>query len=504
MNDGVRNRNEEKVVFFFGAGASISEGAVGTNDLLKESFKLHHDEGSHNYERVDMVKKYLKDIYHNNYDNSNIPTFEEVLGPIDIALQKQENISSYWDLNKLTVLRDNLIYCVCAVLYEKLKEGWTPDNHNEFIMRLFRHRNQWEKYSFISLNYDILLDNALTNLGEGNTPIDLDYGFRFRNQEKRHENKREDKDTWYIPREKKVFLFKLHGSLNWLYCQTCNSIKITPKEKGVMKIYTHSEHCDSPSCKGKSEQKPIIVPPTFTKAYDNPFLVSIWLQAEKILQNATRVYFIGYSMPEADIHIQYLLKKSLFRQNGNEPKIIVVNIDSRDGYTHRRYQRLFGDVEYLHMGFEDFVLQSENYLSRSRGETSMGQTLESGRAGNTFGHRMAELAAKLLGTSLLDTENDSNEAMLNGQRVLIKSAHIGTNRIGALHDVLDRVTSVIAVLEDRNSPLNDVHKYSIYRIDSNWYKLEMRPDYKRDNIGYLGGGKIRKHCDKIRELTCDF
>ena len=29
-------------------------------------------------------------------------------------------------------------------------------------------------------------------------------------------------------------LFKPHGSLNWLFCPTCNELEITPKEKGVV------------------------------------------------------------------------------------------------------------------------------------------------------------------------------------------------------------------------------------------------------------------------------
>ncbi|CAG0986667.1 hypothetical protein METP3_02399 [Methanosarcinales archaeon] len=107
--------------------------------------------------------------------------------------------------------------------------------------------------------------------------IDLDYGIRFRNEGK----------GWRRPRDKKVYLLKLHGSLNWLYCPTCNSIKITPKDKGAMRIFTHSEVCE----KDHSNQKALIIPPTFQKVYDNPYLVSIWLQAEKMLRACLNIYF---------------------------------------------------------------------------------------------------------------------------------------------------------------------------------------------------------------------
>lgn len=383
MNNRITDQDDEKVVFFFGAGASKSEGEITTNQLLEKSFKRFPSD-----DKVIMVKEYLKDIYNNKCDNSNIPTLEEVLGPIDIALQKQENMSTNWDVEKLTDLRDNLIYCICKILDENLQSP--KGYHKKFVDNLLvMYPDLWKKCSFISLNYDILLDNELTKLVDSASNIDLNYGIQFRNND------------WRNPREQNVRLLKLHGSLNWLYCPTCNSIKITPKEKGVMKIYTQSENCESDFCKGRSKQKPIVVPPTFTKAYGNPFLVSIWLQAEIVLQKATTVCFIGYSMPEADIHIQYLLKKSLFRQDGNKPKIIVVNPDPKNKTTHKRYQRLFGEVKYLQIGFEEFALQPDKYLHGSQKETEIEQAAESGRARKNFDSRIAESAItkKLVNTN---------------------------------------------------------------------------------------------------------
>ena len=355
MNYDKIDWNKEQVVFLFGAGASASEGGTLTNSLLPESFNRFKNNG-----KVKNVKEYIRDIYHNDCDDkSNIPTFEEILGPIDIALQKQEHISSKWNNEKLAILRNDLIYCICKILEQTLEHN--KNIHTNFINDLLgEHNERWNKCNFISLNYDILLDNALTRLGDkystdrsGNEyKIDLDYGIRFRNEIELEMIENKDlEEMWHPPGPMKVHLLKLHGSLNWLYCPTCNSIKITPKKKGVMKIFTESELCES----DLSEQRPLIVPPAFIKTYDNPYLVSIWLQAERILQKASRVYFIGYSMPEADIQIQYLLKKSLFRCNGNFPKIIIVGKNSNNVNNDicNRYKRLFGHIEYLPIGFEN-------------------------------------------------------------------------------------------------------------------------------------------------------
>jgi hypothetical protein len=89
--------------------------------------------------------------------------------------------------------------------------------------------------------------------------------------------------------------------------------------------------------------------------YDNAHLVKIWLEAEHILRKANTIFFIGYSLPESDFHIRYLLKKSLYRKN-THPRIVVVtspcNAEGSDLY--KRYKRFFGDIEYHPIGFEKF------------------------------------------------------------------------------------------------------------------------------------------------------
>ena len=335
-----------KSVFFFGAGASVIEGAPIASKLLTEAFQEFPTDG-----KVNRVKDFLKDFYLNDCaDEETIPTFEEILSPIDICLQKQEQFSDKWNYEKLSELRNDLIYCICTILHERL---YTQNiHHQKLVDNLFSNGKNWEYYSFVSLNYDILLDNALIRLAEEerNDYADLDYGIEFRNEG----------TDWRRPRAKRVYLLKLHGSLNWLYCPTCNTVKITPKEKGVMRIFTHSEVCENDF----SMQKALIVPPTWQKVYDNPYLVSIWLRAEQILRNAERIFFIGYSMPEADIHIKYLLKKSLFRRCRPHPKIVIIDKEDHTEYSneYRRYRRLFGETEYHPIGFENFATNVGDYL----------------------------------------------------------------------------------------------------------------------------------------------
>ena len=54
---------------------------------------------------------------------------------------------------------------------------------------------------------------------------------------------------------------------------------------------------------------PIIVPPTYFKNMSNVFLSTVWNKSERAIRDSDIIVFCGYSFPEADMHIKYLLKR---------------------------------------------------------------------------------------------------------------------------------------------------------------------------------------------------
>lgn len=353
------NSEKNKVIFFFGAGASGTEGAPIADNLLIKAIKELKDP------RIERVKQFLEDIYSNNCSiKSKIPNFEELLSVIDLSLQKNEQFSNEWNYDQLLRLKQDLIFCIGTILKQKLSSS--KGIHRRFVENLFTEE-KWKNYAFLSLNYDILLDNALLDLGDESNlrdfdigrPIDIDYGIEFRNEGR----------DWRTPGKRKIYLLKLHGSLNWLYCPTCNSIRIYPGEKVVpdfdnsrlqTEIITEQKTCENDG----SNQKMLIIPPTWLKTYDNPYLISNWLTAEKLLQKASKIFFIGYSLPDADINIRFLLKKALYRSNEANPEIMVIGKNGKGKWTNtsRRYARLFGEIDYQPIGFEEFANTVQNFL----------------------------------------------------------------------------------------------------------------------------------------------
>jgi len=338
----------EHRVFLFGAGASKAEGGLLTSELLFES--LSHPGVPEEF--TSIVKSFLKDVFRIKnisglHSVKEIPAFEELLTLVDVAIFKQEEFSASWNANNLRRLREALIYCMAKILRIKLSPGTGEEPrqayHQQFVANILDEENAVRDSCFLSLNYDILLDNPILNRYP---EIDIDYGVSFRNI--------------YEPRPGiGIKLLKLHGSLNWAFCPVCNSIKLHREGKISDKIIAERIPCE----RDGATQHPLLIPPTWLKVYDNAHLVRIWLESEHVLRNADSVFFIGYSLSDSDFHIRYLLKKSLFRSNISPRVVVITSTKNKKGSDlYLRYKRFFGHIEYHNIGFEKFSNSVKEYF----------------------------------------------------------------------------------------------------------------------------------------------
>ena len=246
------------------------------------------------------------DVDNGDISRIKFPTFEEVLGLTDLAILRKESFRNFDIENRATnsgrlrLIAQYLVFLVAKVLDDKLR------GHARFHRQLSAssRANELQKVVFVSTNYDILIDNAL--MEEKVNSIDLDYGVEFRNFD--------SPGDWSRPTlDRRVQLFKPHGSLNWLFCPTCNDLEITPAEKGVVTrlLVSNFARAACPHC--QSVYAPLIVPPTFYKDLNNVFLSAIWNRTDVALRRVKQIIFCGYSFPDADIHIKYLLKRAQIR-----------------------------------------------------------------------------------------------------------------------------------------------------------------------------------------------
>lgn len=342
-----------KDVILLGAGASKSDGAPLQNELFKEFLKYYQDvlKGKlwtlpHKQEK--LIINFFEDFWGINIDDYhgheiNFPTFEECLGILDLAYLRRESLKGYTQ-EKINRTRNALIFLIAKILDERLKTG-TTIYHKQLVDRL-KEEGRMKETAFINLNYDIIFDNVLTELYP---EFRLDYGIEFVNFDRPHDWERPDKNP--------ILLLKMHGSLNWLYCPTCTHIELTPLEKGAVKAFYEIKKCQS--C--KTPMKPVIIPPTFYKEISNPFIQQIFLKTDKTLRNVERLFICGYSFPDADTHIKYLLKRAE-RYQGKTPEIFVINNLGSKTLKERkmenlRFTRFFKNKEKIHctkLSFEEF------------------------------------------------------------------------------------------------------------------------------------------------------
>ena len=363
--------NKPKYIIFLGAGASCSEGAPAQNQLFKRAFEL----GCHyKIDKSGHLKKYFRDFWAINIDDmesiqKEFPTFEEALGILELARTRQESFAGYYSsTNRIDEIINDLTYLMAEVLKETLKTKQCG-NHYDLVQGLKRE-NLLQDCCFISLNYDILIDNAMIAV-QGD--YDLDYGIDFLNYDLKD-------GGWYKPdQSRSVKLLKLHGSLNWLYCSVCKKIRITPKKKSVPEIayIEKSAHRKNNLCEiCESKYVPILVPPTYFKNMSNYYLTTIWHLSENIIKTAKKVFFCGYSMPDSDIHIKYLLKRALNNGDANCGDIIIINNHkskqkAQKEEEERRYKRLFDwSVCFTNYSFEEFAKNPKKLILETKKQES--------------------------------------------------------------------------------------------------------------------------------------
>jgi len=105
------------------------------------------------------------------------------------------------------------------------------------------------------------------------------------------------------------------------------------------------------------------------KDYRNPHLAQVWYEAQHMLRESGRAIFIGYSLPDDDVEVIYLLKRGL-AQITDPKKITVVEycagnplIPLQDHPAGRRYRALFGEVDWFAGGLDAWLASAPGPLA---------------------------------------------------------------------------------------------------------------------------------------------
>jgi len=358
-----------KTVYVIGAGFSKGLNAPLQSELIKSIFELDIRELPPQEEHLYLLcrenfTKFLEEVLFIDANGFNAITLEDIYTPIDRCIIDN---ASFRTLNKLKLqeLRQDINALLIMVLRYKLRNlpaNNYADKLAKYLVDIKRKKgNKSDPFAILSLNWDIILDNALNHEINSDEGV-LDYccfitpfmngenivpGLMARGQGKFN-----------------VKLLKMHGSMNWLQCQRCQRLFVTFNEKIAIEEYITRPTCrlcqknfeNTTHDRGGLLTSQLIMP-TFLKDFNNVQLKLIWQNAGIELSEATKIVFMGYSFPAADFEMRQLLAR--FVRHGakievvlKEPSPITIS-DSPES----RYKSFFGkrDLQLMFGGVEQYI-----------------------------------------------------------------------------------------------------------------------------------------------------
>lgn len=347
-----------RTVIFLGAGAGKADG----RPLQEEVFARFFSEAGTVESRRQLAAK-LASFFSSVFGvdpldapSALLPTFEETLGVLDLAIGREEALpvrvesaQAVWDLRQV---RRELVLALAATVSGQPAGG---DSVHARLIASLRDGQYLDDIAFITTNYDTLLDDAIDAravAGERGTGSLLDYGL----------DDLSPQEEGLFADERRFLCLKIHGSLNWLQCPICDKLDITYGSDSVTRLVDEPEEARCLVC--ETLRTPVIVPPSYYKDLSNVHLAVVWAKSSRVLRSAAHIVFCGYSFPDADIHVKYLLKRAqLNREYDPEPlKISLVNqYPSKpadvSAVERKRFERFFGGVEIVDqpLSFEQFA-----------------------------------------------------------------------------------------------------------------------------------------------------
>lgn len=344
-------KNNKNIVYILGAGASAqySENS-GNVPTVKNFLSKAYSCSTNKYDDMwEFIKCFwnLDEINSTNLQEINI---EDLLSILDLARIRNEGLSAKYPIENVVSLYYKLLELIWETLTKTLR-GEICKNHSK-IIESFGHT---KSETIISFNWDIVIDNALLRSRNSNGWCpDFGYGFKMSGVFIGEDFVSSEYKSGPSQRENsRPKLFKLHGSMHWLYCDECQSIYTL--KSGTNNFFIKSVTKPEFRCPKDSKilQK-VIIAFTWFKNYDIWFIRKMWREAYIKLSEAEEIVIIGYSLPDSDFHSRDLFLRAAYI-NANLEKVILV--DKNYINLTEKYKNIFHKEKiYGYSSIEEFGL----------------------------------------------------------------------------------------------------------------------------------------------------
>ena len=309
---------EEKEIFVLGAG--FSRAIAGSSMPLLHELTKEISEGISSSSDQDIKNIWDQYIVQPNIGNirsikeenpvKNQSNFEDIM----TFLSSDFAYENYKDQHLKAILYRYITDLIVKIFERKNQEKsilHAPWLHN---FAKYLHNEHAEIFTF---NYDLVLENLLAQaLDYPNHDFDPIYTIKTMDNSHTSFFNNDARDYW----KKSTKLYKLHGSINWLYDPDF--------QNGVRVVSSHTlpEYRQGLQC--------LIVPPTMLKNFElkTKLLDFQWHVFKEKLAQATKLYIIGYSIPKTDIATRYIIQTQL----NSECEVFIISknspIDIEEGW----------------------------------------------------------------------------------------------------------------------------------------------------------------------------
>lgn len=335
-------------VVILGAGSSKGCGFPLGDEMLESILDL-----------VDKdCRKFLDHLFPGIIENEAIDpyiTFDRVFSVIDFYIKNNINFAGY-SIRSLQGIQNKLFQQYIRVLsdfslaslfdlderllnrFKRVKENY-DSWYKPFFEKLIQEHG--EQISFISFNYDVLIDKVLNELKKDGIVRDYHYGVDLYDVD----------DQGAKINESGIALLKPHGSLNIVECPICK--RLYTSSKSLQRVYFKGEecrHCAEPL-------KALYKAPKLNKEIDDYALNDIRSKVVDVLSKADSIDVIGYALPNYDMNVLALLLEGRQR-NPNWDSLEISIIDCNPSLVSK-YENVFATSIKPHCcwldGFEDYA-----------------------------------------------------------------------------------------------------------------------------------------------------
>lgn len=296
---------QDEIIIILGAGASADAGIPVTSKMVQDVEEFIDNNENIKWSQFKNLYYLVKSSVEYSYGiqgkqvNFNIETLLNILN----ELEKKEMHPLYpfigsWSVRFNEIIKDDfsLIGNFKKKIIQQLKKWIQPANLklSDYYKKLSEFQKQIQfPLKIFTLNYDLLIEK---NLSE----ITIERGF-------------DDNKIWNYklfserPEEPEIYLYKLHGSLDWKRCTDTQIVKFVDNIPNIPDLIFGTQ---------------------YKMQYIDPYLFLI-SEFRHYALKAKLIICIGYSF--SDEHINAILSQAL--KNNTETKIYSVNLDNNQEET---------------------------------------------------------------------------------------------------------------------------------------------------------------------------